>query len=289
MQNPCTHGSSEAPDRRGTPSRQEAFQRFMERHPYLSALRIFLAFQLSFLLLRWLFPVLVQPLHLSAMARNLLGEGLLALIVATPMLLLGWWSETGFTCGISGRGVLLCLVPTLLTVAPGFSSLPAFAGQASVSILIATTMRALLTGVAEEGLWRGVLLRTLLPGGIWVAVLLSSLGFAAQHLYNLWVGFSWEYVIGQIVTSFGAGVLLAAIRLRTGSLWPALLLHAAHDVPFLLLQALEPGRAPSSAGSGALVVQSIFCVLFLLNALLLLHPKHVRQVRARLRACLVRL
>lgn len=111
----------------------------------------------------------------------------------------------------------------------------------------------------------------------------------AQHLYNLWVGFSWEYVIGQLVTSFGAGVLLAAIRLRTGSLWPALLLHAAHDVPFLLLQALEPGRAPSSAGAGALVIQSIFCVLFLLNALLLLRPKHVQQVRARLCACLVRL
>lgn len=287
MQEPFTPFSSEVSKRRIVPWRGEAFNRLVESHPYLSTLLLFLFFQISFVLLRLLFRPLTQSMHLPSMTRNLLGEGLLALLVAVPILFLRWWSETGFTRGINGRGVLLCLLPTLLIAVPGFSRVPSFATQVSVSALLATAVRVLLIGFAEEGLWRGQLLRTLLPGGIWSAVLLSSLGFAGEHLSNLWFGSSWDEVIGQIVTSFGGGMLLAAVRLRTGSLWPALLLHAAHDFPSLLLQTVKADVAPSAAEPGVLFLNILFCVLFLLSSLLLLNRKYVQRLRVTLLASLL--
>ena len=60
-------------------------KRLMEKHPYWSAFFLFLSFHLVFLSLHTSFGLVMQKTSLPALTRNLLGEGLLALVVALPI------------------------------------------------------------------------------------------------------------------------------------------------------------------------------------------------------------
>jgi len=87
-----------------------------------------------------------------------------------------------------------------------------------------------MTGFAEEAVWRGVVLQALLPTGVWRAVLLSSALFGAVHLGNLAYRDSAFLVLLQVWGAFCAGVGYAALRLRTGALWPLMITHAFGDL-----------------------------------------------------------
>ncbi len=279
MQDPFIHAPSNSLASQNVSGRLTSLKRLIGRHPYLSALTIFCYFQLVFLLLHFSVPLLIAPLHLSFLPRTLLGEVLLALVVAEPIVMLGWWAQTGFTRGINRRGLVVCIMPIVLIVLPVLCGLPALAGSASVSMLVITAILVLLIGFVEEGLCRGLLLRSLLPGGIWTSVLLSSVLFAGMHLFNLLSGFPWSYVAGQLLLAFGSGVLFAAVRLRTRSIWPSLLLHAAHDFPGLLLLTINPKLALSAPLNLVLIVNGAFCAFFILNAIVLLRPTQLRMLR----------
>ncbi|MGH2480204.1 MAG: lysostaphin resistance A-like protein, partial [Ktedonobacteraceae bacterium] len=273
MRDPFTQVAQDASQPAGT------LKSWVGRHPYVSALLIFVYFETFFLLLHFFLNAVIKVLHLPFLQYTLIGEVLLALVVAVPIIVLGWWSEAGFTRGINGRGVVVCIMPIVLVVLPVLLGLPAIVGRASISMIITTAALVLLVGFVEEGLCRGLLLRSLLPGGIWVSVLLSSLLFAGLHLANILSGLPWNYVAGQLLIAFGSGVLFAAIRLRTRSIWPSLLMHAAHDFPGILLLAIEPDLALSVSLNLALIVNGVFCALFLLNALVLLRPGQVQRLR----------
>ena len=265
-----------------TPRLDERFstlKRWIGRHPYWSALMFFGYFQGCFLLLHFLLGAAVKTTHLPFLPYTLLGEVLLALVVALPLFALNWWEETGFTRGIDGHAIVLCILPFVLVALPVLLGLPAVVGPASASMIITALALVALIGFVEEGLCRGLLLRSLLPGGIWPSVLLSSLLFAGLHLANAISGLPWNYIAGQLLIAFGSGALFAALRLRTRSIWPSLVLHAAHDFPGVLLLALNPRTALSVSLNLALIVNGIFCVLFLLNAYVLLRPSQERRLR----------
>ncbi len=141
-------------------------------------------------------------------------ETLIALIVVLPIALLRWWSETGFTRGVNGQGILLCLLPLLFIVGPTLLSLRGIT-RAPTLLLVTGITLSLLVGFAEEGMFRGVIMRCLLPKGIWPAVLFSTFCFAGVHLTHLLSGASWGYTADQVILALGAGVLLASLRIRT--------------------------------------------------------------------------
>jgi membrane protease YdiL (CAAX protease family) len=93
------------------------------------------------------------------------------------------------------------------------------------------------TAVFEETLWRGVMLGMLRPTGVWRAALISSLLFGLGHLGNTALrGVSFLIVL----QAFGAalqGIGLAALRLRTNTIWPLIGIHALHDL-FLQMSTL---------------------------------------------------
>ncbi len=82
------------------------------------------------------------------------------------------------------------------------------------------------TSVAEEALFRGLLLRP--DGGIWGSAL-SAILFALWHplqtfLYRpLWEAYAWAwwFLLGTALLGFAC----ARLTLATRSLWPAILLH----------------------------------------------------------------
>ena len=87
-----------------------------------------------------------------------------------------------------------------------------------------------LIALNEELFYRGILLPLLRPMGWHRAVLWSSVAFGASHLVNLVSGAYPPFVAMQVAATTAGGVALAAIRIRSGSLWPVLATHAVLDV-----------------------------------------------------------
>lgn len=111
------------------------------------------------------------------------------------------------------------------------SELPAFVGV------------SLTAGFCEELLFRGFLIWAFQPDlGPWLASGLSAVVFGVAHAY--------QGVSGMVRTGL-LGLAFTAIVLVTGSLWPAILLHAVLDVMggvlgWLILRDVAP--APMTAG-----------------------------------------
>jgi len=120
-----------------------------------------------------------------------------------------------------------------LAVAPLAAGLPFL--LFGINIAPGDVMPLLVVGVPliafnEELFYRGILLPLLRPMGWRRAVLWSSIAFGASHLVNLVSGAYPPFVVMQVAATTGGGVALAAIRIRSGSLWPVLGIHAALDV-----------------------------------------------------------
>jgi len=279
MQNPLPGSPHAASSTPGEAPKTGCLNRLVDRHPYAGTLLLFLYFMLMWSCLHFLLGPVISMLHLPFLPRQLVGETLIALIVIIPILLLKWWSETGFTRGITSQGVVICLIPLALFLIPVLCSLPLLVGQASLPVTAMAVLLSLLVGFAEEGFFRGVMLRSLLPKGIWTSVILSSLLFACVHLTNLISGFTPYYVLGQLVLTFGSGVLFAALRLRTRSIWPAIVLHVLRDVSGLILLGMNPSLALSTSLSATLIVNGIFSLLCIVNAVVLLRSSQLLKLR----------
>ena len=80
---------------------------------------------------------------------------------------------------------------------------------------------SITAGVCEETLFRGFLLWYFAVWvGVWPAAILSSIVFGLGHVY---LG------VKQIPNTVLIGLIMAVLAILSGSLWPAMLLHAAID------------------------------------------------------------
>ncbi|MBO3087929.1 CPBP family intramembrane metalloprotease [Cellulomonas sp. zg-ZUI40] len=119
-------------------------------------------------------------------------------------------------------------------------TLPAGAELPPVGVLVALQLvsipvGALVNSVAalgEEVGWRGWLLPALLPLGTWPALLVSGVVWGLWHSPLILLGYNFGRtdVTGVLLMTGGCvawGVLLGWLRLRSGSLWPAVVGHGA--------------------------------------------------------------
>jgi len=100
-------------------------------------------------------------------------------------------------------------------------------GELSLGLV---ALMMLFVAFYEELVARGALLARsqALLGGIWLPVLLSSVLFGAGHFYQGWLG---------VAQTTLAGIVLARLTLYWGTLWPAIIAHAALNT--LSLMALK--------------------------------------------------
>jgi membrane protease YdiL (CAAX protease family) len=97
-----------------------------------------------------------------------------------------------------------------------------------VLVILANTA---MVGVSEELACRGVLytgLRARLP--LWPTILLTTLLFGAVHVLNGLATGDYRIAAVQAVAAFMTGIPFMALRLRTGSLYPVMVLHALWDL-----------------------------------------------------------
>jgi uncharacterized protein len=210
---------------------------------------------------------------------DLVKHGLSPSLAAASLFLLvvvvffGWGREVGLAQGPQ-RGTLKVIWPWLLFLALfAFSALGAGLPPASVTLFILAN--TLMVGWSEEVMFRGIMLRGLFrSGGIWVAILGSSVLFGAMHVLNVFLTGDLRGAVIQAGAAFLSGVFLAAVRLRTGSLWTGIVLHGLWDAGTFLVAAGGAATAGAAAGPTALgdygsIVMSV--PLFLLGLFFLRH------------------
>jgi membrane protease YdiL (CAAX protease family) len=91
-----------------------------------------------------------------------------------------------------------------------------------------------LASVGEEVGWRGWLLPSLMPLGTWPALLLTGVIWGLWHspLILLGYNFAQPSLFGVALMTTGCvmlGILLGWLRLRSGSVWPAVVAHGAFN------------------------------------------------------------
>jgi hypothetical protein len=161
-------------------------------------------------------------------------------LVAAALLLaltvrLNWWSQVGFAAPPLAATLRLAWFPVLVSAAywwPGALGIARELIPVQIHGAAAWTwvvVLALLTGFTEEVAFRGIALRALSGMGPGAAAAWTAVLFAALHVPHTLYGASAQGTAWQAAGAGCLGVLYAALRLRTGSLWPVVALHALKD------------------------------------------------------------
>lgn len=166
--------------------------------------------------------------HASPGTARLVVLLILAAATAVVLAVTGGWRAAGF----SARAVhpRLLVVPAAVALAPlvGGVQLPG-AGMLALFVL-----GYAVTGFYEEALFRGLVMGVLRPTGarheVWPAVWISSALFAATHLTNMLFGQAPAVTVAQAVGAFCFGVGYAAVRVRTATVLPLMVLHFLTDL-----------------------------------------------------------
>lgn len=137
-------------------------------------------------------------------------------------------------------------------------------------VLLIVAGNAALVAISEELMFRAILLQGMLERyAVWPAVLISSALFGLAHTAN---GLATGDVSGALWQALAAtlqGVGYAAIRLRTRSVWPMVLVHGLWD--YALVTATLPH--PAEDGASILPYVALLAVLPLcLYGVYLLRP-----------------
>lgn len=106
--------------------------------------------------------------------------------------------------------------------------------ELSIPLVVIGVIGGIRAGVCEEIVLRGLFSSNMMrlnhkSEAITKNAVISSIVFGLIHLINLTRGAGIISTCGQIISATGIGLLLCAIFIRTGSVVPGIILHAAID------------------------------------------------------------
>lgn len=187
------------------------------------------------------------------------------------------WPGLGFRAP-RGRVLRATWVPLLVSAL--FLIGAVLVGLPPGPMVLIVLVNTCFVGLSEELMFRGFLYSALRPVmRIWPAILLTSVAFGSVHVLNVFLTGALGPSLIQALTASISGLLFIAIRLRTGSIWPAIVVHALWDwALFVLIRSqtaylarLPPDQVPTAAeGAGAVLAPLILVLPNLLFALWLL-------------------
>lgn len=232
---------------------------FANNRPYLFSFTIFILESVVALP----FVVVFKTLNFDLEPLRLIIPIVQSAFVIWVLYLLGWLKAAGFGTQIKNFHVLwfplvLAFVPVLL-----FGTI-----EIAANAILFYTLALVFTGISEEGLNRGIILKAMLPKGPWVALLFMSLLFSAGHLSNLFFeDFSVFEMVEKLLFTFSFAILYGAVFLRVRNIWPLIVLHTVHDIFFLISGTAGPYTTkpfPSEVHL-VLVICSILYAIFIMR------------------------
>ena len=201
-------------------------------------------------------------LHLPTGSVELAAEVVLALLAVVVVTRMRWWRHVGFRRLATLRDLRLFWIP-LFPVLPALPAALATLGRADgtggLGRLSFWLTLAVLVAFVEEVAFRGLILRALEPRGIWPAAVISSVLFGLMHAVNLLFGAELTQTLLQMGSAAALGFSFAAVALRTGTIWPLVVIHALVDVVGFVT---ADGAAVTTVTGTDLVVAVVYAVLF---------------------------
>ncbi len=162
------------------------------------------------------------------------------------------WHDVALNRWPEARAWRLAWLPMVYIVAA--LGVATFFGLPPATTLLIILFNTLLVGFSEELALRGVVLQGFRHSvSIWPAVLMTSVAFGAMHSLNVFVTGDLGAALIQSCAAFLSGIVFIALRLRTGSLWPPIIVHALWDFATFTLGA-SVGHATSH---GPLPVEAV--------------------------------
>lgn len=149
---------------------------------------------------------------------------------------LGWLPLVALAIGLSTTGVYALIMEALgIDILVPDQNLEELAALDGIERIPTFAIVGVLAPVAEEIFFRGFLLAALVSvvGGLRGA-LVSSAIFSVAHLN-----------VGTLFPIFVMGILLSWLYLRTGSIWPPIIAHAAQNILALIFLEI-PFDAPAA-------------------------------------------
>lgn len=122
------------------------------------------------------------------------------------------------------------------------------------SIVLLFISLAIVPALCEEFLFRGVMLKNLMPYGKTTAVFVSALLFALMH-QNFY----------QFFYTFIAGLVLGYVFLLTGSIWCGVLIHFINNFVSVLTDAVSYFLNEDAAAIAQYLIMSVFLFLGVLS------------------------
>lgn len=174
---------------------------------------------------------------------------------------------------------VLCLIAAGLLLEGGMKTL--------VPPSLMTFSISLAAGVYEETSFRAIPVSVFMknkPGSlrIYLAVMITSIGFAVAHMGNMSMGASAQITTLQVCASFVSGIFLAALYLRTGSIMLSMCFHFFHDVINLMIPAQSTGIMLQTSISGTdLAIEITLAFFELIVAFYLLRKSKHEDIKNR--------
>jgi membrane protease YdiL (CAAX protease family) len=173
-------------------------------------------FQLAFVALG------LEPEELKVYAGDKIG---FVVLLALALTIAGRWRSSGFAGPLAVTRWWLfwpIWIDALVPVTQGLADEGPLrlAGWAAVSLAV---------GIGEEGLFRGLVMTALGLDRPRRAIVASSLLFGTIHLAGLLSPIDYRLVLAQAASVVGLGLILGAVRIRTNSIWPGVVVHTVLD------------------------------------------------------------
>jgi len=173
------------------------------------------------------------------------GVGSAALFLVVVAWLAGW-RDLGFRKPQPWRSLWLLWLPGLYLLALGATGIvQGHLQPAAVAMVLVNTA---MVGFSEELAFRGVLwgaVRRAMP--FWPGFFLVSMAFGSVHVFNAILTGELAAAGVQALNAFMSGCAYLAIRIRTRSILPIMIVHAAWDfVVFLVGSGADHAAAPGA-------------------------------------------
>lgn len=172
----------------------------------------------------------LQSLITSHLAWGVGGAGLFLVLVSW----LAGWRDLGFRSPRPWRSLLLLWLPALYLLALGATGL--VTGKLQAAALLMVLVNTAMVGFSEELAFRGVLwgaVRRAMP--FWPGFLIVSMAFGSVHVFNAILTGELAAAGVQALNAFMSGCAYLAIRIRTRSIVPIMVIHAAWDFVIFLI------------------------------------------------------